>query len=80
VAPDPFVAGEPITEAKIVAPGSRGFLAVVLRAGMRAVSVPVTPTSGISGLVFHGDQVDILISEAVPAIGNKGRADPAEGC
>jgi len=29
---------------------------------MRAVSVPVTATSGISGFVFPGDQVDILIT------------------
>src|SRR5262245_49076240 len=62
VARDPFAPGEPITDAKIVSPGSRGFLAAVLAPGMRAVSVPVTATSGISGFVFPGDQVDILIT------------------
>jgi pilus assembly protein CpaB len=62
VARDPFTAGEPINDAKIVSPGSRGFLAAVLRPGMRAISVPVTATSGISGFVFPGDQVDILIT------------------
>jgi len=76
VARDPFVPGEPITEAKIVAPGSRGFLAAVLSPGMRAVSVPVTATSGISGLVFPGDQVDILVSEVLPATHTKGNAAP----
>src|SRR5208282_2288356 len=40
VARDPFVAGEPISDSKIVAPGSRGFLAAALAPGMRAVSVP----------------------------------------
>jgi pilus assembly protein CpaB len=29
---------------------------------MRAISVPVTATSGISGFVFPGDEVDILIT------------------
>ncbi len=72
VARDPLVAGEPVTESKIVAPGGRGFLAAVLSPGMRAVSVPVTATSGISGLVFPGDQVDILISEVLPATGLNG--------
>src|SRR5882724_7868570 len=72
VARDPFVPGEPVSEAKIVAPGSRGFLAAVLRAGMRAVSVPVTATSGISGFVFPGDQVDILVSETLPGSGSNG--------
>src|SRR6516225_7713919 len=62
VARDPFAAGEPISDAKIVSPGSRGFLAAVLRPGMRAISVPVSVTSGISGCVFPGDQVDILIT------------------
>jgi pilus assembly protein CpaB len=62
VARDPFAPGEPISDAKIVAPGSRGFLAAVLPPGKRAVSVPVTATSGISGFVFPGDQVDILIT------------------
>jgi pilus assembly protein CpaB len=37
---------------------------------MRAVSVPVTATSGISGLVFPGDQVDILITHPLPASEN----------
>ena len=62
VARDPFAAGEPISDAKIVSPGSRGFLAAVLHPGMRAISVPVTATSGISGLIFPGDEVDILIT------------------
>jgi pilus assembly protein CpaB len=70
VARDPFVPGEPITEAKIVSPGSRGFLAAALAPGMRAVSVPVTATSGISGFVFPGDQVDILITHSPPVSGN----------
>ncbi|MBV8888146.1 MAG: Flp pilus assembly protein CpaB [Alphaproteobacteria bacterium] len=66
VARNPIAAGEPITEAKIVAPGNRGFLAAVLHPGMRAISVPITPTSGISGFVFPGDRVDILITHRIP--------------
>jgi pilus assembly protein CpaB len=69
---EPFGPGEPITEAKIVAPGSRGFLAAALRPGMRAISVPVTTTSGISGFVFPGDEVDLLVSEALSAPGGNG--------
>src|ERR1700730_11152881 len=66
VARNPVSSGEPITDAKIVAPGNRGFLAAVLRPGMRAISVPVTVTSGISGFIFPGDQVDLLITHAIP--------------
>ena len=64
---NPVSAGEPITDAKIVAPGNRGFLAAVLRPGMRAISVPVTITSGISGFIFPRDQVDLMITHPVPA-------------
>jgi len=72
VARNPVSAGEPITDAKIVAPGNRGFLAAVLRPGMRAISVPVTVTSGISGFIFPGDQVDLLITHAIPVIAAPG--------
>src|SRR5437867_3994142 len=71
VAKNPISGGEPITEGRIIAPGNRGFLAAVLRPGMRAISVPVTVTSGISGFIFPGDQVDLLITHMVP------RAAPA---
>lgn len=67
VARNPIAAGEPLTESKIIAPGNRGFLSAVLRPGMRAVSVPVTRTSGISGFVFPGDEVDLLITYTIPA-------------
>lgn len=57
--------GEPITEGKLVLPGSRGFMAAVLQPGTRAVSVPVTVTSGISGFVFAGDKVDLILTHAL---------------
>jgi pilus assembly protein CpaB len=65
VARQPIAAGEPLIESKIVAPGNRGFLAAVLHPGMRAVSVPVTVTSGIAGFVFPGDQVDLIVTYSI---------------
>jgi pilus assembly protein CpaB len=67
VARNPIAAGEPITDARVVAPGSKGFLAAVLRPGMRALSVPVSITSGIAGFIFPGDQVDLMLSYSVPS-------------
>jgi pilus assembly protein CpaB len=55
-----------------VAPGDRGFLAAVLKPGMRAVSVSVTATSGISGFVFPGDRVDLLLTHVVPQAPQQG--------
>jgi pilus assembly protein CpaB len=76
VARNPISAGEPVTEAKIVAPGNRGFLAAALRPGMRAISVPVTLTSGISGFVFPGDQVDLIVTYGVQEMPRPGQAGP----
>jgi pilus assembly protein CpaB len=70
---NPIAPGEPIAEEKIIAPGDRGFLAAVLTPGMRAISVPVTVTSGISGFIFPGDRVDLLLSYPVPSPAGAGR-------
>jgi pilus assembly protein CpaB len=56
------VSGQPITDSRVVHPGDRGFLAAVLTPGLRAVSVPVNATTGISGFVFPGDLVDVLLT------------------
>lgn len=58
-------AGEPIAEDRVVKSGERGFLAAVLTQDMRAVSVPVTATSGISGFVFPGDRIDLLLAHKI---------------
>jgi pilus assembly protein CpaB len=62
VARGAIAAGEPITEGKLVLAGTRGFMAAVLQPGMRAVSVPITATSAVSGFIYAGDRVDVLLS------------------
>lgn len=57
--------GEPFTERRIVRPGDRGFLAAMLEEGKRAVSVPVNASTGISGLIFPGDRVDVILTHTV---------------
>jgi len=60
-------AGEPVTIGRIVKPGTRGFLAAVLRPGYRAVSLRINATSSISGLIFPGDRVDVILTHTVSA-------------
>jgi len=57
--------GEPITDGAVVKPGDRGFLAAVLNPGMRAVSVPITATSGNAGLIFPGDRIDLILTHSL---------------
>lgn len=54
--------GEPVTETRLVRPRDRGFLAAVLDPGYRAVTVPVTPASGIAGFIYPGDHVDVIVT------------------
>ena len=56
-----IVAGQPVTDSSVVKAGERGFLAAVLTPGSRAVSFPITASSGVAGLVFPGDRVDIIL-------------------
>jgi pilus assembly protein CpaB len=60
-----IAAGEPISDGTVVKPGERGFLAAVLEPGMRAVSVPLTPISSNSGLIFPGDRVDLILTQSL---------------
>jgi len=60
-----FNASEPITPKRLIRPGERGFLAAVLRPGYRAIAIRVNATSGVSGLVFPGDRIDIILTHSV---------------
>ncbi len=63
--------GEPVTSAKLVKPGDRGFLAAVLQPGMRAVSVPINAETGVAGLVFPGDRVDVILAQGFRPTNNE---------
>jgi pilus assembly protein CpaB len=60
-----IVEGEPITRARVVKPGERGFMAAVLAPGMRAISIPVTASSSVAGFIFPGDRVDLILSQTL---------------
>jgi pilus assembly protein CpaB len=58
--------GTPILSSAIIHPGDHGFLAAVLAPGMRAVTVGVDAISGANGLIWPGDNVDVLLTETIP--------------
>lgn len=61
-------AGEPITGTALVKAGEGGFMSAVLQPGKRAVSISVNPTSGNAGFIFPGDQVDLILTHAIPRV------------
>lgn len=58
----PFVAGEPIREAKLVNSKGSGFMAAILPSGMRAVATQITPESGVGGFILPNDRVDVIMT------------------
>tara|TARA_R110002072_G_scaffold35754_28_gene105561 strand:- start:6932 stop:8062 length:1131 start_codon:yes stop_codon:yes gene_type:complete len=60
-----LTAGDPVTRRRLVKPGEQGFLAAVLEPNTRAVSVPINGVTGVAGLVFPGDRVDLILTHTI---------------
>lgn len=56
-------AGAILTRADLLRSRDRGFLAAVLEPGTRAVSVAVDAVTGVSGLIWPGDRVDVILTQ-----------------
>ncbi len=67
---NPVTAGQPLTKGALVGPNDRGFLAAALGPGMRAVTVPVSATTGVAGFIFPGDRVDMVLTQEVTGGGD----------
>jgi pilus assembly protein CpaB len=72
IARAPFVAGEPIREAKLVNAKGSGFMAAILPSGMRAVSTQISPENGAGGFILPNDRVDVIMTP-------RGNADKSSG-
>ncbi|BDU30685.1 hypothetical protein TUMSATVNIG1_12940 [Vibrio nigripulchritudo] len=66
-------AGQPILKASVIKPGDSQYLASVLTPGMRAVSVPIDPVTGNSGLIKPGNVVDVILTTNIEGEGLTGR-------
>ncbi|MDJ0391281.1 Flp pilus assembly protein CpaB [Roseomonas sp. E05] len=72
-------AGALLSRDDVLRPRDRGFLAAVLRPGMRAISVGVDAVTGTAGLIWPGDQVDLILTQELePAQAPLGRRVFAE--
>ncbi|HQT46275.1 MAG: Flp pilus assembly protein CpaB [Acidocella sp. 20-63-7] len=58
--------GAPILDGEVIHPGDHGFLSAVLSPGMRAVTIGVDNITGADGLIWPGDNVDVLLTESIP--------------
>ena len=57
--------GDVVRMRDVMRPGDHGFLAAVLGPGMRAVSVGVDAITGTAGLIWPGDRIDVILTQAI---------------
>jgi pilus assembly protein CpaB len=55
--------GATITLSDLLRPRDRGFLATVLEPDTRAVAVGVDAVTGVAGLIWPGDRVDVILTQ-----------------
>ncbi len=55
--------GATVVQGDVLRPRDRGFLAAVLRPGGRAIAVGVDAVTGAAGLIWPGDQVDLILTQ-----------------
>jgi len=62
IARQPFSAGEPIRENKLIKAKGSGYMAAILPAGMRAISTEISAETGAGGFILPNDHVDVILS------------------
>ena len=68
VARTDFIANEPVIRRKLVKLGDKSLMSLLLKKGMRAVTVSIAPVRGSGGFILPGDHVDILLSRRESAV------------
>lgn len=60
-----------IVDGDIIRTSEQGFIVAALNPGMRAVSVPITQVSAVSGFVSPGDRIDIVLTHQISDTSDK---------
>jgi pilus assembly protein CpaB len=64
IARSSMLAGEPITETKLISPGKGGVLAAILPAGKRAISTRITEQTAVGKMILPNDHVDVILTQS----------------
>ncbi|MCP1336870.1 Flp pilus assembly protein CpaB [Futiania mangrovi] len=57
-----FIAGEPVMLKKVAQLGDASVMSLLVRKGMRAVSIRISPETGAGGFILPGDRVDVMVT------------------
>ncbi|MBX2856534.1 MAG: Flp pilus assembly protein CpaB [Rhodobacteraceae bacterium] len=66
--------GEPITDDKLLQLDNPGVLSAMLRSGMRAVAVQISPETGAGGFILPGDYVDVVLTREIEVLQGSARS------
>lgn len=55
--------GEPVSASKVVRLEGSGFMAAMIGAGKRAISIEISPETGAGGFILPDDHVDVIVAE-----------------
>ncbi len=72
VARQAMLAGEPVIPERVVKPGDQGFMAAIVKPGLRAVAVSISAENAVAGFIMPNDRVDILLTRKVQLSGANG--------
>ncbi len=66
-----ILSGEPIVKAKLVTVEGNGFMSAILKSGMRAISVKISPETGAGGFILPNDHVDVILTRQMRSAGRE---------
>lgn len=58
-----IAAKEPVNPAKLIDVDAAGYMSIILKPGMRAVSVPIDPKTAAGGFILPNDRVDVVLTQ-----------------
>jgi len=58
-----FLGGEPIREDKLIRTSGSGFMSALIKNGMRAIAIEISPETGVAGFVLPNDRVDVIVAK-----------------
>lgn len=72
IARQSMLAGEPLIAERVVKPGEQGFMAAMVKPGLRAVAISISAENAVAGFIMPNDHVDVLLTRKVQLSGGNG--------
>ena len=77
IARTPFSPGEPILRTKLIGANGSGYMAALVKRGMRAAATEITTEAGVAGFILPNDHVDVVLTrlDKTAAGKNEGKSE-----